>query len=86
MPAIAAGFDGDDDGGVRDCPECGAEVYLIADRCPKCGYWFEDGARDGMRKSRQLHSEVRLVKIGSAILLALMMIGLFALGVSQLTG
>jgi uncharacterized membrane protein YvbJ len=86
MPAIAAGFDGDDESDVSDCPECGAEVYLIADRCPKCGYWFEDGDREGMRRSRQLHSEMRLVKIGGAILLALMAIGLIVLGLSQFAG
>ena len=28
----------DDDGAY--CPDCGAEVYLYADRCPECGNYI----------------------------------------------
>lgn len=47
------GFDGPDDPGIRDgweseaapCPECGADVYEDADRCPKCGRYISRSER-----------------------------------------
>lgn len=76
MVKTASGFDGDDDGeGVSDCPECGAEVYLIASRCPRCGHWFIDDERSSMRRSRQTRSELKIVKVAGAILLAVFLIG-----------
>jgi predicted amidophosphoribosyltransferase len=71
MPITAKGFDDGDDGdGTATCPECNAEVYLIADRCPKCGYWFADDDRRAMRQGRNIQAELRFVKIASIVLVA----------------
>jgi hypothetical protein len=87
MPAVASGFDdsGDDDE-VSDCPECGAEVYLIADCCPKCGYWFEAGDRNSMKGRRRIKSEMRIVKIGGAILGAVVVLALLIIGAMSFLG
>lgn len=81
---------GDDDGGddVVECPECGVEIYVIADRCPKCGYWVMQEDRRAMRANRRSASDIseraaqmRIIKIAAIILLAVMALaGLVALG------
>ncbi|MEM9351638.1 MAG: hypothetical protein AAGA92_01365 [Planctomycetota bacterium] len=44
--------DWDDDGdydpeeeGTASCPECGAEIQLILEQCPECGYWLTEADR-----------------------------------------
>lgn len=34
-----------DESFLLPCPECGAEVYEDADRCPKCGNYIIPGRR-----------------------------------------
>lgn len=34
------GMDDDDESYTVDCPECGAEVYEDAERCPSCGSYI----------------------------------------------
>lgn len=76
MVKIAAGFEGDDDEDVTDCPECGAEIYIIAERCPKCGHWFVEQDRRMMRANRRNEAtisetagQLRIVKVGAVVLL-----------------
>ena len=45
-------WDDDDDYGDEDeeeptilCPNCGAEIWEEAERCPECGEYFSDDAR-----------------------------------------
>jgi hypothetical protein len=74
MPVVTSGVDEpDDDGDLAECPECGAEVYLIAGRCPACGYWFLDGDRASMRGRGRIRGELRLLK-WAAILLVVMFV------------
>lgn len=75
VPKIASGFDDDDTG---RCPECGAEVYLIAGRCPKCGHWFSDDDDAAMRSGHDVRGELRVIKIAGAILLAVAVVGVVA--------
>jgi predicted Zn-ribbon and HTH transcriptional regulator len=84
MVKTAAGFDDEDDGDeVSDCPECGAEVYLIGDRCPKCGYWFTKDDRASMRRSRGVQSEMRFVKIAAALLGVILVLGLLVAAIMR---
>jgi hypothetical protein len=84
MPITANGFDDGDDGdGTAICPECGVEVYLIADRCPKCGYWFTGDDRSAMRSGRNVQAELKFVKIGGIVLGVMLVI---ALGVALALG
>lgn len=76
MVKTAAGFDRGDDDDVTDCPECGAEIYIIGDRCPRCGHWFLEQDRRTMRTNRRNEASIsesaaqlRIIKIGAAILL-----------------
>ena len=87
--ATGIGDSGDDD--VTDCPECGAEIYIIADRCPKCGHWFVDKDRRAMLARRrneasvaELTSELRIVKIGGIILLAILFLCLLIWGAAAI--
>lgn len=34
-----------DDEDTGRCPECGADVHSIAERCPACGYWLSEADR-----------------------------------------
>ena len=88
MVKTATGFDsGDDNDDVTDCPECGAEIYIIADRCPKCGHWFVEKDRRAMKSNRRndesiakQSKELAIVKVGAILLVAAFVIlGLFAL-------
>lgn len=43
--------DEEDDSGDSEsapCPECGAIIDSILDRCPKCGYWLTDEDRQNL--------------------------------------
>jgi predicted amidophosphoribosyltransferase len=71
MPITAQGLDdSDDDDEIGACPECGAEVYLIAARCPKCGYWFTDEDRGSPDESR-IHGKLRTVTVVVVVLIAI---------------
>jgi uncharacterized membrane protein YvbJ len=91
MVKTATGFDSGDGDDITDCPECGAEIYMIADRCPKCGHWFVEKDRRAMRSRRRNDEsiaeesrELRIVKIGAILLLgACLVFGLVALIVSR---
>jgi hypothetical protein len=87
----ATGADDWEDDDVTDCPECGAEIYVIAERCPKCGYWFVEQDRRAMRANRRNESsiaeasrELRIVKIGAMVLLALAALFLVIAGAMSL--
>jgi hypothetical protein len=47
------------------CPECGAAVHLVTDKCPACGYWLTDVDRratvPGMKKPLWLRVTVVVV-------------------------
>jgi uncharacterized membrane protein YvbJ len=86
MPKTATGHFDDDDDDVTECPECGAEVYAIADCCPKCGYWFIDDDRETAKARRQTAGERRLVKIGAAVLIAILVFGVVVAGIAALSG
>ena len=93
MVKTATGADDWDDDDVTNCPECGAEIYVIAERCPKCGHWFVEQDRRAMRANRRNASsmaeearELRIVKIGAAILLALALLILLIAGAVSLVG
>jgi hypothetical protein len=89
--AQGMGDSGGDD--VTDCPECGAEIYIIASRCPKCGHWFVEEDRRAMQAHRrneasisELTTQLRIVKAGGLILLALLVLFLLIAGVIALLG
>lgn len=85
MPNTAQGFDdSDDEDEVSDCPECGAEVYRIADCCPKCGYWFVDEDDDLIPGSRRTHAGSRIVKLASVILVAALIVALLIAGAATM--
>lgn len=82
MVKTATGADdpGDD---ITDCPECGTEVYAIADRCPKCGHWFVESDRRRMAAGRrndasiaEMEGAMRILKVAAAILIAVLFVGL----------
>jgi hypothetical protein len=74
----AAGDDELDAVDAAECPECGAPVERIADRCPACGRWLTDGDRRAMwpseRKSAWLVATAWL-------LLAMVLFGLVGIAV-----
>lgn len=37
-------YDDDDEADTAACPECGAEIYEDAVRCPACGHYVTAGA------------------------------------------
>jgi hypothetical protein len=47
-----------DDTESAPCPECGATIHSVLDKCPKCGYWLTDEDRQfmwsGARKPKWL--------------------------------
>ncbi len=93
MVKTATGSDDSDGDDVTDCPECGAEIYIIADRCPKCGHWFVEEDRRQMVAGRrndasqsELSAQLRIVKIGGIVLFALLVICLLIAGLVSLTG
>ncbi len=67
MPKTSSGADDE----MGRCPECGAQVYLIAGRCPKCGHWFTDDDTAAMRSGRDVRGELRIIKIAGGVLLAI---------------
>jgi ribosomal protein S27AE len=56
------------------CPECGAAVHLIADKCPACGYWLAEADRRAMWSgtSKPLWLKATAVVVLVAFLLSLM--------------
>ena len=78
---------------VTDCPECGAEIYVIAERCPKCGHWFVESDRREMRANRrnegsisEMERSMRILKIGAAVLLAVFVLCLVVGAVISMSG
>lgn len=43
--------DGDDldDDDIVDCPECGASISSLTDKCAACGYWLSAADRRNLR-------------------------------------
>jgi hypothetical protein len=95
MPITANGFDDDDeddddysagndddDDEVGKCPECHTEVYLIADRCPTCGHWFQEGERPLMSRGGETRWG-KIVKAVSIALLAAIALGAVAAAVAN---
>jgi len=52
------------------CPDCGAEVYLYADRCPKCGNYIMPTVR---RESSQRGRAALLAAIAIITLIAFLL-------------
>jgi hypothetical protein len=85
MPLTAQGLDDSgDDHEVGECPECDAEVYLIAARCPKCGYWFTDDDRPSMREN--IPFEMKFVKAAGAVLLVVLVVALLVVAAISAAG
>jgi predicted amidophosphoribosyltransferase len=84
MPITANGFDDDDDDDdeVGECPECHAEVYLIANLCPKCGHWFQEDERSSMSRGGKAPWD-KVVKAASIALLAAIGVGIVAAVVAK---
>ncbi len=30
------------------CPECGADIYIVTDKCLECGFWLSEADRHAM--------------------------------------
>lgn len=92
LPRIATGAaDAGDDDDVTNCPECSAEIYAIATRCPKCGHWFVEEDRRRMQSNRRSQAaivetarELRIVKVAAAVLLVVLAICLAVAAVAAL--
>ncbi|MEX0611395.1 MAG: hypothetical protein WD738_09500 [Pirellulales bacterium] len=63
-----------DDDAAANCPECGAAVYIVTDKCPACGYWLSEADRRAMRSgmSKPLWLKVTAVVVLVAFLLSLL--------------
>ena len=72
-------YDGDEDSDDEpgECPACHAEVYLIADRCPKCGHWFLEVERRSMARGSDRRWG-NVVKAVSVVLLAAIAVGIIS--------
>jgi hypothetical protein len=74
----------DDDDEQGQCPECGAIVYLVGDKCPKCGYWFLEGDHRKMSLQSREKSEMHILKVIVVILIvASLIFGMIAAIVSS---
>jgi ribosomal protein L37E len=70
-------YDDEDDPGdveVGSCPECGAPVYEVAERCPACGYWLTAADRRAMwaRDSKPLWLKTTAVVVLIAFVLSVL--------------
>lgn len=68
-------YDHDDD--VDDlviCEACGAEVYALGDRCPKCGHWMVDDEGTEKLDILRPHRNTKLIAACLLILLAVFVI------------
>lgn len=52
------------------CAECGAEVYALGDRCPKCGYWIVQGVGAEKLDIRRPHRNTKLIAVCLLIMIA----------------
>jgi ribosomal protein L37E len=52
-------FDDDDASETITCPECGRDVYKLADRCPHCGHWM--AANGGAMTARSTWVKVTVI-------------------------
>ena len=57
----ACDHDDDDVDDLVTCGECGAEVYALGDRCPKCGYWMVQGIGAEKLDIRRPYRNVKLI-------------------------
>lgn len=69
----------DDDRELEDaeaacCPECGAAIYLMAERCPACGYWVSEADRAALwpGSSKPLWLKVTAVVVLVAFLVSVL--------------
>jgi hypothetical protein len=73
--------DGDDglDEGSSPCPECGAAISSLIDKCPQCGYWLTEVDRRtiGRDSSRPYWQRLTAAMLLLAFLLCLLMAGIF---------
>ncbi|HEY4234075.1 MAG TPA: hypothetical protein VGM76_11650 [Lacipirellulaceae bacterium] len=60
------------------CPECGGHIFLGADKCPACGYWLSAADHRALGTD---NSQPRFIRIATAIILALFLIGLLIAGI-----
>jgi len=54
------------------CPECGAEVPGVNDKCPACGYWLTDADRLARSPEKPLWLRVTAVVVLVTFLLSLL--------------
>jgi ribosomal protein L37E len=57
-----------DDEEAARCPECGAGMYIVTDKCPSCGYWLTEADRRVMWSGI---SQPRAVKIVAVMVLVI---------------
>ena len=63
--------DAPDDEAAR-CPECGADVPIVADKCPACGYWLSEADRRAMWTGKPLWLRLTAIVVLVAFLLSIL--------------
>ena len=62
------------------CPECGAEIYEVADKCIACGYWISEADRRVMWSGTSQSTALKIVtKVVLGIILLMLVVGLVIL-------
>jgi hypothetical protein len=54
------------------CPACSGPIYILADKCPACGYWLSDSDRRSMWTSE---SQPPWIRVTSVLVLTILLIG-----------
>ena len=65
-----------DDFESAECPECGAAIHSVSDKCPACGYWLSAADRRSMWSAER---KPRWLIVAAWVALALFLIPLIAL-------
>ena len=63
------------------CPECGAPVHIVTDKCPACGYWLSEADRQAMGSDSSISGRL---KLATRILLVVLLIFLLLGGLAML--
>lgn len=69
----------DPDDESASCPECGETVYVIAGKCPACGYWLSEADRQAMWTGE---SKPLWLKITAVVLLVVLLASIFGVAAS----
>ena len=72
-------YDDDDDSGGEEmapCPECGAAIYDVTEKCPACGYWLTEADRRAMWSGMAKPLWLRLTAVVVLIAFLLSVLGI----------